>query len=100
LFGPGTGPSFGTSGVDSVDLPTIGDVPMAEQRDELVKATFLLPKSCVDELVKMAEAEGSTENDVLVKAITTLKLLEEEERKGATILVQGPDRKFQRILLR
>lgn len=72
---------------------------MAEQRDELVKATFLLPKSYVDELVKMAEAEGASVNDVLSKAIATLKFFEEQERKGAKILLEGPDRTFERVRL-
>ncbi len=71
-----------------------------EQSQELVRATVLLTKQEIEDLKKLAEAEGVSVNDVLASAIATFKFFKEAEREGATVLLQRADRKFERVRLR
>ncbi len=75
------------------------EVESEDRAEEWVKATFRLTRRDVEDLEKLAAAEGASVNEVLVSAIATLKFLKEAERAGSTILLQGPDRKFERVRL-
>lgn len=77
---------------------TVGE--SREQAQELVRATVLLSRKEVEDLKKLAEAEGVSANDVLASAIATFKFFKDAEREGATVLLQRPDGKFERVRLR
>jgi NRPS condensation-like uncharacterized protein len=69
-------------------------------KPKYVKATFLLPEDIVEDVKKIAREKGWTENDVVVSAVATLKFFEEQERKGAKILLEESDRTYQRVRMR
>lgn len=73
---------------------------MATRSEELTTAGFILPESDIDELKRLAQAEGTNVNDVLHRAIATYKFFRQMEEEGKTVLLQGPDRKFERVRLR
>ena len=73
---------------------------MAEQQQkqpDLIEATFLLPRKYVEELEEMAKEKKANVNEMLVKAIATLKFFKEKEDEGATILVESRNRALGRV---
>ena len=74
---------------------------MAEQhqkkQQDLIEATFLLPRKYVEELQQMAEEKKANVNEMLVKAIATLKFFKEKEDEGAKILVESRNRPLARV---
>jgi hypothetical protein len=73
---------------------------MAEQEQkeqDLIEATFLLPRKYVEELEEMAKEKKANVNEMLVKAIATLKYFKEKEDEGAKILVESRNRALARV---
>jgi hypothetical protein len=73
---------------------------MAEQEQkeqDLIEATFLLPRKYVEELEEMAKEKKANVNEMLIKAIATLKYFKEKEDEGAKILVESRNRSLARV---
>ncbi|MCS6878855.1 MAG: ribbon-helix-helix protein, CopG family [Geminicoccaceae bacterium] len=72
---------------------------MATREDEFVTAGFIVTKSDIEDLKRLAQAEGTNVNDILRRAIATYKFFREKEKEGKTILLSEKDRKFERVRL-
>ena len=67
---------------------------------DLTKVTFNLPNNELEALRSLAARRGSTVTSTLRKAIDTEVFLDEQERKGAKILIEEPNGTFSRVIRR
>lgn len=74
-------------------------VESEDRAEEWVKAVVLLNRKDLADLQELARSKGVDFNEVLASAIATFKFFKEAEAAGNTILLQGPDRKFERVRL-
>lgn len=65
---------------------------------ETTKVTVNLPDSVVEDLRKIAEAEGTTLTDAIRRSIQINKFLLAEEEKNGKILIERADGKLERII--
>ena len=62
------------------------------------KVTVNLPGVVVRELKELAKANNVTMTDLIAQSIRLNKFLSDREREGGKILVEGADRKIERII--
>jgi hypothetical protein len=71
---------------------------MAER--ETVKVTFNLPADELAGLRDLAADQHLTVTDTIRKAIATEKFLQENLKGGTKLLLQHPDKTYERVVLR
>lgn len=64
----------------------------------VTKVTVNLPDVVVEELKELAKANNVTMTDLIAQSIRLNKFLSDREREGGKILVEGADRKIERII--
>ena len=64
----------------------------------ITKVTVNLPDVVVRELKELAKANNVTMTDLIAQSIRLNKFLSDREREGGKILVEGADRKIERII--
>ena len=62
------------------------------------KVIVNLPDVVVQELKELAKANNVTMTDLIAQSIRLNKFLSDREREGGKILVEGADRKIERII--
>lgn len=67
---------------------------------EVAKVTFNIPADELAALKELAAEQHLTVTDTLRKAIATEKFLRENLKDGTKLLLQHPDRSYERIILR
>jgi len=65
---------------------------------EKVKVTVNLPQETVDKLRRLAALKSVTMSDAIRQAIMSDAFLTDEENAGGTILIEKPDRTYQKIV--
>jgi hypothetical protein len=65
----------------------------------IVKTSVNLPEEAVEALRELSESSGSSMAEVLRRAITTEKYLQDTVAEGGKVLIQDPDRKTVKELL-
>jgi predicted transcriptional regulator len=62
------------------------------------KVTVNLPDVVVQELKELAKTNNVSMTDLIAQSIRLNKFLSDREREGGKILVEGADRKIERII--
>ena len=68
--------------------------------DQVYKTSVNLPQASVDALKALAERTGSSMAEVLRRAISTEKFLNDTVEKGGKVLIQDDDGKQRELLIR
>ncbi len=63
-----------------------------------VSITGEIPRSLYDALLELANKRGVSANTVLLQAIQTEKLLADNEAAGVKVLLEKPNRTFERLV--
>jgi hypothetical protein len=75
----------------------LGDEAMS---DGTVKLSVNLSEEVVNALRNLATTQGTTMTEVLRKAISTEKVLQDASSRNAKILIEEPDNTVKQLLLR
>lgn len=73
--------------------------PKSEER-LIVKTSVNLPQEDLDALREMAQRRGSTMADVLRRAISIERFLEETRAEGGKVLIETKDKQLRELLIR
>ena len=66
---------------------------------KIVKVTFEMPVEELEELKQLAGQRDLTVTDTLRQAVKTEKFFRDNANRGSLILLQRPDRTYERVLL-
>jgi hypothetical protein len=78
------------------DIP--GQTANDTKRQRIVKASFNLPESELNELKRLAVRRSMSATQVLRQALTSEVFIQELADRGAKLLVQEPNRPIQQIV--
>lgn len=67
---------------------------------KLIKTSVTLPEETLNSLREIANRTGTSMADVLRKAITTEKFLQDTVAEGGKVLIEGRDKKLKQLLVR
>jgi ribbon-helix-helix CopG family protein len=81
---------------------TRGREAMTKSNDErtVVKTSINLPQEEFEALRQLAQRRGSTMADVVRRAISTEKFLDQTRAEGGKVLIEGKDKQIRELLIR